>query len=202
MSEENLTPNDQGGGEGAGHWSETLPEGMREMFAGHESFDAFKASMPTAPVVPEQYTFPEGEDVDSEVAGNWQKVAREIGLTQAQSDALVKFFPSVMERYGVRGEQEMVEQAEKSVGDFRAKVGEAKFAEMLGTGQRLVRHIDAKTEKGFSEFLKTTMLDRHPMMIQALGVIGQLISEDKLVGQSPEQAAPQSIAKSIWPGMS
>lgn len=181
-----------------GNWLDSLPQDLR----GHEVLKdiqdpaalakAFVEAKGKVPQVPAEYAInaPEGAKVDAAVAGAAKTLAKEIGLTQAQLDALVRFDANRAQVFA-RSEAEATNQG------FEALKAE------LGTG---AEPYFAQAKQGYQAFASPELralvegkgLQNHPGLIRHFHAIGALVQEGKLP-MGPGAGRKKSLAEVLYP---
>lgn len=132
----------------------------------------------------EPYKLPEGVQVDEALLGEFNTVAKELGLTQAQAQKLVDLQAKTAAA-GETGRAEFLEQAlkaqsDKWVNEIKSdpELGGAKFDATVSTA---VKAISTFFGDDFRELLNESGIGNNPALIRGMHKIGLAISEDKLV---------------------
>lgn len=151
----------------------------------------------------EAYKLPEGVQVDEALLGEFNTVAKELGLTQAQAQKLVDLQAKTAAA-GETGRQEYLEQAlkvqsEKWVNEIKSdpELGGAKFDATVSTA---VKAISTFFGDDFRQLLNDSGIGNNPALIRGMHKIGLAISEDKLVipGSDASVTEEVSAAKAIF----
>jgi hypothetical protein len=173
-----------------------------EAFKGLSTADVIAKLTAQAPVVPETYALPEGveaDQLDPEVFGGFQEMAREIGLTQEQMNALVNFdiarqasFSEEMHAHNKRIFADGLAQMKQDLG---AQEAQRTFSLAKAT-------MRAFADEGLRTFLDSTGLGDSPDMIRLFAKIGAAISEDSFSfdpkGSGGKDTTP---ASKLYPSM-
>lgn len=152
--------------------------------------------------VPEKYEFtaPEGVEVDSEIVGAFEPVAKDLGLTQAQADKLFGLYTDTIlprvqaaqAEFWANTRAEWVEsaKADKEIGgdEFGQKAGAAKSALLKFAGDEFV------------SFLNDSGLGDHPEMIRTFYRISKSVSDDSF-HMNGGTAGEVDRAKRFFPNM-
>lgn len=132
----------------------------------------------------EAYKLPEGVEVDEALLGEFNVVAKELGLTQAQAQKLVDLQAKTAAA-GETGRAEFLEQAlkaqsDKWVNEIKSdpELGGAKFDATVSTA---VKAISTFFGDDFRQLLNDSGIGNNPALIRGMHKIGLAISEDKLV---------------------
>lgn len=153
-----------------------------------------------APDTYEDFTVPEGMELDAEMVEKFTPIAKELGLTQEGAQKLVDLFNEKVADFGssqaqnwerVQTEWQTAAKADKEYGGqaFKENVGYAhKALEQFGTPE-------------LREALDLTGVGNHPEFIRAFVKIGKAISEDKIRTGSNPAGAPRDQSKVMFPDM-
>lgn len=132
----------------------------------------------------EAYKLPEGVQVDEALLGEFNTVAKELGLTQAQAQKLVDLQAKTAAA-GETGREEFLAQALKTQSDAWVneiksdpELGGAKFEATVSTA---VKAISTFFGDDFRQLLNDSGIGNNPALIRGMHKIGLAISEDKLV---------------------
>lgn len=204
---------DGGGGDGGGgdaggdaggsaSWTEGLPDEVKAFFGEAKSLDEFKASLPKAAEVPEDYayTVPEGtEGIDQEVVAGFSAYAKENGLQISQSD---------FEKLMVFDQQRManlpnviLEQANNQMLEgldaYKTEVGEEKFGEHIQDAKKVIA---AYGNQDFKKMLNETKIGNHPEMLKFMAWAAPMFKEDTFVAGDPTQhRSEKTPAQKLYP---
>jgi hypothetical protein len=146
--------------------------------------EAAEAKANEVPETYEAYKLPEGVQVDEALLGEFNTVAKELGLTQAQAQKLVDLQAKTAAA-GDTGRAEYLEQALKAQSDTWVneikndpELGGAKFDATVSTA---VKAISTFFGDDFRQLLNDSGIGNNPALIRGMHKIGVAISEDKLV---------------------
>lgn len=163
-----------------------------------------KSADEAAPVVqrvaPEKYEFalPEGVTIDSEVLGEFEGIARDLQMPQAEAAQMVeRLAPKIQARVAkqmadaVAAASDEWSAASKSDKEF----GGEKLAENLAIGEKALQ---AFGTPALSTLLKDTRLGNHPELIRFMVKAGKALAQDTVVvGRTAEPA--KSRAERMYP---
>ena len=177
------------------HWSTTLPENMRESFAGFDNLEAAQAAL-AGPVIPDAYAAPEGMEIDAANLESFSTTAKELGLTQDQMGGLLKFDH---ERSGKINEA-IMEKADTDMKTgldaLKTKLGDAEYTATLNNSQAAIR---AFADDETWQFLEDSRLGNHPALIKLFDRVGRALSEDALnPGDKGKGGEPKGQAEKIF----
>lgn len=142
----------------------------------------------------EAYKLPEGVQVDEAMLTEFNTVAKEYGLTQAQAQKLVDLQAKTAAA-GETGRAEFLEQAlkaqsDKWVNEIKSdpELGGAKFDATVSTA---VKAISTFFGDDFRQLLNDSGIGNNPALIRGMHKIGLAISEDKLVIPGSDASATE-----------
>jgi hypothetical protein len=149
------------------------------------------------PVVPEKYEFkaPEGTQLNPEVIGKFEGVARELGLSQDAAQKVVDAMaPQLAAAQAAQFETVKTEWANSARTD--KEFGGDKLNENLSVAKKA---LDAFGTPELRTLLNDTGLGNHPEIIRAFYRAGQKISGSNLVVGGAAGAASTSAAATLYP---
>jgi hypothetical protein len=155
------------------------------------------AEDPTKPVTPEKYEFkaPEGVELTPEVLGEFEGVARELGLSQEAAQGVVeKMGLKIAAGQMARAEAAKAEWAESSKTD--KEFGGDQFSENLAVAKKAV---EAFGSPALSKLLADTGLGNHPEIIRAFYRAGKQISSGAFVPAGGGMTAAKDAASALYP---
>lgn len=158
--------------------------------------EAAEAKANEVPDTYEAYKLPEGVQVDEALLGEFNTVAKELGLTQAQAQKLVDLQAKTAAA-GEAGRAEFLEQAlkaqsDKWVNEIKSdpELGGAKFDATVSTA---VKAISTFFGDDFRQLLNDSGIGNNPALIRGMHKIGLAISEDKLVIPGSDASATEGV---------
>lgn len=152
-----------------------------------------------APEKYEDFTVPEGMELNPEWTGSFNDLAKESNLSQAQAQKFIDLQTKIMQE----NNESLMGQWDKMRGEWLEKsqadkeIGGTKFQDATRRGALAVREFgDAE----LSEVMETFGLGNHPAVLRFLSRVGALVKEDSVHrGQSQGQKA--SGASALFPSM-
>lgn len=164
--------------EPGGHWADALPEEYREAMKGFDSFEALQDAL-KGPQAPEEYTAPEGVEIDSTTFEAFAPVAKEAGLTQEQVNALVKFDVERMGNLPEKLREQADAQMQEGLKQMASEMGKEKYDEALRLANQTLKTF-ADEEVG--KWLDESGMGNSPVLVKLLSKIGEKLSEDSPQG--------------------
>lgn len=155
-------------------------------------------------VVPEKYEFvePEGVNMDKEVLGEFEGIAKELKLSQEEAQKVTDIGVKLAQKWEAKQadviQQAAAEWAATATAD--KEYGGDKLTESLTTAKKA---LDAFGTPELRTLLNDSRLGNHPEVIRFMVRAGKAISEDRMVtGGAGPTTASQSTAKSLYPNQS
>lgn len=159
--------------------------------------EAAEAKTNEVPETYEAYKLPDGVQVDEALLGEFNTVAKELGLTQAQAQKLVDLQAKTAAA-GETGREEFLAQALKTQSDTWVneikndpELGGAKFDATVSTA---VKAISTFFGDDFRQLLNDSGIGNNPALIRGMYKIGLAISEDKLVIPGSDASATEEVS--------
>lgn len=165
-----------------------------------------EAKPETAEQPPEKYEFtlPEGVEMDAEILGEFEPVAKELGLTQVGAQKLVDLQVKAMQKLQAQAEARQEESFRQVTtqwaNDARndKEYGGAQFTENLQVAQKALKQF---ASPDLIAYLNGSGLGNHPEVIRTFIRIGKSISEDQYHAGGQGGARASDPAKTIYPNM-
>lgn len=155
-----------------------------------------------APETYEDFTMPEGIEIDKEMLDGFTPIAKELGLSQQNAQKLVSLYGDRIAAIAQRAQTEQAEAmaAERAAWVEQLKadpdIGGAKFNQSVGLA---IKALDRFAGNEFRQLLDETGLSSHPAMVRAFYKIGKAMAEDEIQSGQGKAPVPQSAAHLIYP---
>lgn len=153
-----------------------------------------------APAKYNDFTPPEGVELDAPVITEFQAVARDLGLSQEDAQAIVDRLAPVVAKNHVAS---VLGLARTASDEWIAKAaidpeyGGDKFAENAAIAKKT---FDLFGTPALAKFLKDSGMGNHPELVRWAFRIGQKIGpDDKFVGGTEASNRPKTAEESLWP---
>ena len=169
------------------------------------------ATPPTAPVVPDTYTFaaPEGKTLDADAIAAFTPIAKELGLSQTAAQRLVDFYNTRAEEQAKVTSSAIAALGEKWMAEAKA---DPKLAPHLGPGGAISTDIgrmfdsvfagDPATRAAFQESMNLTMSGNNPAFIRAFWAIAKHVNEGTHVsGAGPAETGQNPTGVTSRPSL-
>ena len=134
------------------------------------------------------FTAPEGVELNTEIAGDFKALAKELNLPQDKAQAVVDLGVKLMQQAQEVQVEAMQAARAEWVDQVRAdkEIGGDKLAPNLALAKRA---LDSFGSPALAELMDASGLGNHPEVIRAFVKIGKAISDDKLVTGGSNTAA-------------
>lgn len=169
------------------------------------STDAKGDGNSTAPQsdVPEKYDFktPEGVTFDGELVGEFEGIAKELGLSQANAQKVTDIGAKMAQKFQSKQAEAMQQLSTEWVDAATTdkEFGGDKLTENLAVAQKALTAFGTPELRGL---LEQSGLGNNPEVIRFMYRAGMAISEDKLVtGGARSTSSGQSQAQRLFPNM-
>ena len=157
-----------------------------------------KSKQKTAPEKYEDFKLPEGTEVDTELMGEFQTIAKELNLTQEQAQKLAEIGGKIALKANGPGEEAIVAEAKNIWGKETMadkEIGGDKLAENLSVAKKT---LDTFGSPALKELLNKSGMGNHPEVIRLFFKIGKQIGEDSVLVTGNRQAAPRDAADVLY----
>jgi hypothetical protein len=163
------------------------------------------AAKPEA-TAPEKYEFktPEGVQLDAEIVGEFEGIAKELGLPQEKAQRLVDLGAKMAQKHGASVQQHVEAAQTKWLDAAKSdkEFGGEKLQENLAVAQKAMKFASPELKT----LLNESKLGNHPEVIRWMIRVGKAMSEDKPIPAGSIPAAPavgptpiEQLAKQLYP---
>lgn len=182
----------------AGEQGEVKPEAGQQAQGEKKEGDAQKTAE-KAPEKYESFKMPEGMDINADLLGKFNELAKGYNLTQEKAQGLVDMAGQLVADVQKKQAEQWDKIRDEWVKEIKEdkEFGGAKFNETLERANRTVRTFFSPT---FIKFIQETGYGDNPELIKGLAKIDRQLSEDKMVDGQP--SGTQEVgAKTLYPNM-
>jgi hypothetical protein len=177
------------------HWTASLDEEKLGFLKGFDTFEAIRDRL----TVPEDYTAPEGVQLDQATFDGFKAKAKELGLTQAQIAEIAKFDAERMGNLPQTIKAAQQEQFKTGLKEMESKLGMEKFAEAKNLARAT---IGALEDAEFNAWLDETGLGDSPHFVRAFATLGRYFTEDSYKQPGPNaELSQEERALTFYPTM-
>jgi hypothetical protein len=192
-----LTRPDESGTDGAGEKEKGASEHQEQDEQGDDEKADAKDAADTVPDKPDGYaiTFEKDTAVDTQLLGEFQKTAHELGISQEKAQKLASFYEAQAKKAGTAFEAAQQASLEKARTGWEAEIqSRPNFAQEREHARSALRQYgDAE----LYALIDQTNLGSHPKMWDFLAKIGKELAEPGFRGKDARN--PQSAADILYP---
>lgn len=160
--------------------------------------EADKTEEDGAPEAYEDFTIPEGYEIDQATMDTFKPLAKELDLTQDQAQKLVDFYND--------GAQKSTEESQTYYSDLMTEwqesvrtdkeLGGTNFDDSLASAKAA---LDAFATPALYEIFEATGMGNHPEMVRVFARIGKAVKDDAIRIGSANPTAPKEAADVLFP---
>lgn len=150
-----------------------------------------------APEAYEDFTAPEGVDLDADVMGEFKTLAKDLDLDQGSAQKVTDLAVKLSQKWADAQTARVAEMHAEWEAEAKAdkEIGGDKLPDTLATAKKA---LDAYGTPALRELLDQSGMGNHPEMIRFAAKIGKLVGEDTFVGGG-SSSSPSGDAKSFYP---
>lgn len=133
-----------------------------------------------APEAYEDFTLPEGMEMDVEVLGAFKNLAKELNIPQAKAQQLIDFQTQLATKQAEEYQAAVAKQSQEWAASIKndPEIGGENYEKSVASA---VKVIEAFGDPSLKELLNTSGLGNHPSLFKFCHRISAAISEDKFV---------------------
>lgn len=151
-----------------------------------------------APEAYEDFTVPDGVELDTEVLGDFQALGKELNLPQAEAQKVVDLGTKMAQKWADQQTENILalrtEWADQTKAD--TEIGGDALPQNLAVAKKAM---DTFGSPALRELLDQSGLGNHPEVIRYFVKVGKTISEDTLVSSRQDGPAKAGPAKTLFP---
>lgn len=148
----------------------------------------------SAPETYEDFTLPEGMEMDTDVLGEFKNLAKELNIPQAKAQQLIDFQTQLATKQAEQYQAAVAKQSQDWAAAIKndPDVGGENYDKSVASA---VKVINAFGDPSLKELLNTSGLGNHPALFKFCHRISGAIAEDKFVlpGSQPDSPKEMSI---------
>ncbi len=151
-----------------------------------------------APETYDDFTMPEGVEIDPETTGELKVLAKDFNLSQDQAQKLADLGVTMSQKWNaalqdhVNATSDAWAESAKSDKD----IGGDKLPENLGLAKATLEQFGTSSLR---ELLNTSRLGNHPEVIRLLSAVGRAMSNDNRITTGSLPTGPVSLANKLYP---
>lgn len=145
-----------------------------------------------APEAYEDFTLPEGMEMDVEVLGAFKNLAKELNIPQAKAQQLIDFQTQLATKQAEEYQAAVAKQSQEWAASIKndPEIGGENYEKSVASA---VKVIEAFGDPSLKELLNTSGLGNHPSLFKFCHRISAAISEDKFVLPGSQANAPKEM---------
>lgn len=146
-----------------------------------ESKDSDGKDKPTgAPEAYEDFTLPEGMEMDVEILGEFKNLAKELNIPQAKAQQLIDFQSQLASKQAEAYQAAVTKQAQDWAAEIKndPEIGGENYDKSVASAIKVIQSFG---DPALTELLNTSGLGNHPALFKFCHRISAAISEDKFV---------------------
>ncbi|MBW9238347.1 hypothetical protein I6U33_13470 [Pseudomonas carnis] len=158
-----------------------------------ESKDADGKDKPTgAPEAYEDFTLPEGMEMDVEILGEFKNLAKELNIPQAKAQQLIDFQSQLASKQAETYQAAVTKQAQDWAAEIKndPEIGGENYDKSVASAIKVIQSFG---DPALTELLNTSGLGNHPALFKFCHRISAAISEDKFVLPGSQTNAPKEM---------
>ncbi|MGP5352520.1 hypothetical protein [Pseudomonas helleri] len=158
-----------------------------------ESKDADGKDKPTgAPEAYEDFTLPEGMEMDVEILGEFKNLAKELNIPQAKAQQLIDFQSQLASKQAEAYQTAVTKQAQDWAAEIKndPEIGGENYDKSVASA---IKVIQAFGDPALTELLNDSGLGNNPALFRFCHRISAAISEDKFVMPGSQSNAPKEM---------
>ena len=138
------------------------------------------AKLTGAPEAYEDFTLPEGMEMDADVLGEFKGLAKELNIPQAKAQLLIDFQTQLATKQAEAYQAAVTKQAQDWAASIKndPEIGGANYDKNV---ESAIKVIQSFGDPALTELLNTSGLGNHPALFKFCHRISSAISEDKFV---------------------
>lgn len=158
-----------------------------------ESKDADGKDKPAgAPEAYEDFTLPEGMEMDVEILGEFKNLAKELNIPQAKAQQLIDFQSQLASKQAEAYQTAVTKQAQDWAAEIKndPEIGGENYDKSVASAIKVIQSFG---DPALTELLNTSGLGNHPALFKFCHRISAAISEDKFVMPGSQTNAPKEM---------
>ena len=150
------------------------------------------AKLTGAPEAYEDFTLPEGMEMDADVLGEFKGLAKELNIPQAKAQQLIDFQTQLATKQAEAYQAAVIKQGQDWAAEVRNDpvLGGANYEKSV---ESAIKVIQSFGDPALTELLRSTGLGNNPALFKFCHRISSAISEDKFVLPGSQTNAPKEM---------
>lgn len=146
----------------------------------------------SAPEVYEDFTLPEGMEMDVEILGEFKNLAKELNIPQAKAQQIIDFQSQLASKQAEAYQAAVTKQAKDWAAEIKSdpEIGGENYDKSVASAVKVIQSFG---DPALTELLSTSGLGNHPALFKFCHRISAAISEDKFVMPGSQTNAPKEM---------
>ncbi|WP_052439769.1 hypothetical protein [Pseudomonas fluorescens] len=146
-----------------------------------------------APEAYEDFTLPEGMEMDVEILGEFKNLAKELNIPQAKAQQLIDFQSQLANKQAEAYQAAVTKQAKDWAAEIKSdpEIGGENYDKSVASAIKVIQSFG---DPALTELLNTSGLGNHPALFKFCHRISAAISEDKFVMPGSQTNAPKEMS--------
>lgn len=146
----------------------------------------------SAPEAYEDFTLPEGMDMDADVLGEFKNLAKELNIPQAKAQQLIDFQTQLATKQAEQYQAAVTKQSQDWAASIKndPEIGGENYDKSVASAIKVIQSFG---DPALTELLNTSGLGNHPALFKFCHRISAAISEDKFVLPGSQTNAPKEM---------
>lgn len=146
----------------------------------------------SAPEAYEDFTLPEGMEMDADVLDGFKNLAKELNIPQAKAQQLIDFQTQLANKQAEQYQAAAAKQAQDWAASIKSdpEVGGENYDKSVASAIKVIQSFG---DPALTELLNTSGLGNHPALFKFCHRISAAISEDKFVLPGSQTDAPKEM---------
>lgn len=134
----------------------------------------------SAPEAYEDFTLPEGMEMDADVLGEFKNLAKELNIPQAKAQQLINFQTQLATKQAEQYQAAVTKQSQEWAAAIKSdpEIGGENYDKSVASAIKVIQSFG---DPALTELLNTSGLGNHPALFKFCHRISAAISEDKFV---------------------
>lgn len=147
----------------------------------------------SAPEAYEDFTLPEGMEMDADVLGEFKNLAKELNIPQAKAQQLIDFQTQLASKQAEQYQAAVTKQSQEWAASIKndPEIGGENYDKSVASAIKVIQSFG---DPALTELLNTTGLGNHPSLFKFCHRISAAISEDKFVMPGSQTDSPKEMS--------
>jgi len=147
----------------------------------------------SAPEAYEDFTLPEGMEMDADVLGEFKNLAKELNIPQAKAQQLINFQTQLATKQAEQYQAAVTKQSQEWAATIKndPEIGGENYDKSVASAIKVIQSFG---DPALTELLSTSGLGNHPALFKFCHRISAAISEDKFVLPGSQADAPKEMS--------